>query len=295
MKKKMQIVILACILLSGIIVYVFAAGGKKPYKDLNASEILSAAVRLVPPDKTVKIVELEELAGYLNDVVIFNMDNSYTEYDGQGVIFTLIMADGTQTEIMAYNPFLVIDGIGYKTVYEPCEALNRYANRLLNEENAIIILKEPPALAVINDNISCDTLLGTYSWQYPNNDGTTTGIEADSAHPLDCKDLLVPLETKETTAILHFHEEPDAIISVQCWSDENWSDQAAKSEGETVTFNGNELELKPGGYIYEVKAEWSTENGYGGGTANYSFYVITDTYQDLTQDTQQTSPEKQEK
>ena len=47
-------------------------------------------------------------------------NNSYTEYAGQGVIFTLTMEDGTQTEIMAYNPFLVIDGVGYKTKYEPC-------------------------------------------------------------------------------------------------------------------------------------------------------------------------------
>ena len=67
----------------------------------------------------------------LKEVVIYNKDNSYTEYDGQGVTFTLVMADGTQTSIMAYAPFLVIDGVGYKTKYEPCEALNQYANMLL--------------------------------------------------------------------------------------------------------------------------------------------------------------------
>lgn len=272
MKRKMLIAAVTCILLLGIIVYVFAASGKKPYKDLDVSEILSATVRLAPPDKTLKIVELEELVGYLNDVVIYNIDNSYTEYNGQGVIFTLTMADGTQTEIMAYNPFLVIDGIGYKTKYEPCEALNRYANGLLNEENAPIVLEEPPALAVISDNISCSALLGTYSWQSPNGDGTATGVEVDSAHPLDCKDLLVPLETTETAAALRFNEEPDAILSVRCWSDEHWSDPSAKSGA--VTMNGSEVELKPGGYIYEVKAEWNAENGYGGGIANYSFYIL---------------------
>lgn len=134
MKRKMPAVAVACILLLGIIVYLSAAIGKKPYEDLNVSEVLSAAVRLVPPDKTVEIVELEELTGYLNDIIIYNKDNSYTKYAGQGVIFTLTMADGTQTEIMAYGSFLVIDGIGYKTEYEPSEALNNYANRLLNEE-----------------------------------------------------------------------------------------------------------------------------------------------------------------
>ena len=41
------------------------------------------------------------------------------------------MTDGTQTSIMAYNPFLVIDGVGYKTEYGPCEKLNDYANKLL--------------------------------------------------------------------------------------------------------------------------------------------------------------------
>ena len=53
----------------------------------------------------------------MNDVVIYNEDNSYTEYAGQAVVFTLTMADGTQTESMAYNPFLVIDDVGYKTKY----------------------------------------------------------------------------------------------------------------------------------------------------------------------------------
>jgi hypothetical protein len=31
----------------------------------------------------------------IRDVVIYNEDNSYTEYNGQGVIFTLTMTDGT--------------------------------------------------------------------------------------------------------------------------------------------------------------------------------------------------------
>lgn len=58
---------------------------------------------------------------------------------------------------------------------------------------------------------SCDALKGSYSWHYPNGDGTNTGMEADSPHPLACEDLLYILETAETTAILRFHEEPDAI------------------------------------------------------------------------------------
>lgn len=132
MKKRMNLILLICILSVVVIIIGFAAaGGRKPYKDLDSSQIVSAVVRLIPPDETIQITEITELVNLLNNVVIYNEDNSYTEYCGQGVIFTLTMADGTQTSIMAYNPFLVIDGIGYKTKYEPCEALNHYANMLL--------------------------------------------------------------------------------------------------------------------------------------------------------------------
>ena len=159
MKKKALIVISACILLIGVpIIVSTVAGGKNIFKDLESSKIVSATVRLIPPDKTIQIMDMETLTEYLNDVVIYHKDNSYTEYCGQAVIFTLILSDGTQTEIMAYNPFLVIDGVGYKTKYEPCEALNAYANRLLNDENAAIILEEPPQLTVISDETALDAL-----------------------------------------------------------------------------------------------------------------------------------------
>lgn len=267
---KRLTIVFGCLLLSGIAISVFCFR-KKPFNNLEPSEIVSATVRLAPPDKTIQITEIEKLADYLNDVVIYNKDNSYTEYSGQGVIFTLTMTDGTQTEIMAYNPFLVIDGVGYKTAYEPCEALNQYANRLLSEKDALIILEEPPRLDVISDKTCISTLLGNYSWQRKNNDGTATGVEADSAHPLDCKELLELFETTEATAALRFTEEPDAILNVCCWSDEHWSDSAADSEN--VSVNGDEIELKPGGYIYEVTAEWNTEKSGYGGIAHYSFYI----------------------
>ena len=90
---------------------------------------------------------------------------------------------------------------------------------------------------------------------------------------MECKDLLSPpFETTETTATLRFTEDPDTILSVQCWSDEHWGEPATNSED--VTIVGNVLTLKLGGYIYEVTAEWNTENGYGG-TASYFIYLKT--------------------
>lgn len=133
MKKKASIIIVAVLLLIIFSGVVPGWIGRRPFKNLLTAHIESAVVHLAPPDVTVPIVERKELVEYLEDVVIYNEDNTYTEYSGQAVVFILTMTDGSQIEVMAYNPFLVIDGVGYRTKYEPCEALNRYANRLLDE------------------------------------------------------------------------------------------------------------------------------------------------------------------
>ena len=72
-------------------------------------------------------------ADLLADVRITRPDQSYSEYAGQTVLFTVTMADGTAANVTAYNPFLIIDGTGWRTAYAPCEALNRFANELLRE------------------------------------------------------------------------------------------------------------------------------------------------------------------
>lgn len=129
--KRWLIALLCLAVIAGGILAASAMAGRRPYKDLTAADIQSATVLLTPPDITLEIPDTGELAEYLSQVVIYDRDDSYTEYAGQGALFTLQLADGSTTDIMAYNPFLVIDGVGYRTRYEPCEALNRYANGLL--------------------------------------------------------------------------------------------------------------------------------------------------------------------
>lgn len=89
----------------------------------------------MPPDVTLELdeAEMETLAELLRDLRITRPDQSYTEYIGQAVQFTVTFADGTETEVMDYNPFLIIDGTGWRTAYGPCEALNNFANDLLRE------------------------------------------------------------------------------------------------------------------------------------------------------------------
>ena len=255
--------------------------GGRPFRGLEASALQTASVSLTPPDITLEIEDTQELLGLLQDVVVYGRDDSYTEYSGQGVTFLLTFADGAQTQIRAYSPFLVIDGAGYRTKAAPCEALNRYANALLESGEAVTVLPRPPVLSVMGtlDEVCHSALQGGYSWQSKNADGTLTNTEADSAHPLNCKAQLSPaLEmTYDFTLDLMFPEgaAPDEIVRVCCWSDADWGNTAAEGEDVSVfgsAAEGYAIEVKPGGHIYEVTARWDAGDGYGG-TASYAFYV----------------------
>lgn len=106
---------------------------KRPFKDIDGENIVSAKVELMPPDVELEVSDTEKLAELLRQVVIYRRDDSYKDYAGQAAVFTLIMEDGTAVEITDYTPFVIIDGVGYKAKYEPCQALNSYANSLLSE------------------------------------------------------------------------------------------------------------------------------------------------------------------
>lgn len=123
--------------IAGAAVLLLAVGvllsrGYRPFRNLEAADITAASVCLTPPDVTIQLdrAEIETLSGLLRAVRVTRRDDSYPQYCGQAVTFSLTMADSTETRVMAYNPFLVIDGTGWRTAYEPCEALNGFANRL---------------------------------------------------------------------------------------------------------------------------------------------------------------------
>ena len=152
---------------------------KKPFRELTGAEIRSASVRLSPPDLTVLIQDTDRLAELLQDVTLYEAAPSYTEYAGQAAAFTLELGDGTQTTVTAFSPFLILDGVGYRTKHGPCEALNRYANDLLAEDGAPLLLTEPPALTVICGDTAAGALLGTYSWQWQSSGGSWEGTASD--------------------------------------------------------------------------------------------------------------------
>lgn len=132
MKKYRFLFIAAVLLLSaaaGLLAFRWSAG-RRPFRDITADQIASAAVELSPPGRRAELDRpaIEELAGILRVATVYRRDPSYREYSGQAAVYTIVKTDGAVITVQAYNPFLVIDGIGYRTKYEPCQALNALGN-----------------------------------------------------------------------------------------------------------------------------------------------------------------------
>ena len=133
---------------------------------------------------------------------------------------------------------------------------------------------EPPELKILDSTcLGIVANKGTYSWMSDNGDGTWKGVEADSSHPLEWQEFLVPMTTSDDTVELFFDVQPQEV-SIRCWSDANWGKVNAKEEN--ANLSGNKLELKDGGYIYEVVAKWTGENLAAEGTVHYGFYIVKD-------------------
>ena len=148
-----------------------------------------------------------------------------------------------------------------------------------------VILKEPPALTVVYGEESTEALRGTSSWTYQNEDGTWTGIEADSMHPLQAKEYmpnLTLLPAITSFAGMQWDTVPDKV-SVRCWSEAYWGQYDAESEevsAKVLCVDSSDgcdpyfsVELKDGSYVYEIIAEWNSAETYHG-KACYSFYTV---------------------
>lgn len=130
--KKTKIFIVIIIICIGIVFIWLNVRNQKPFEKLTKEEIKEVTIELYPPGATAELdkEEIEELVEILHQVVIYKKDNTYSDYCGQAVIYKITKNDDTTIEVQAYNPFLIIDGIGYTTKYEPCQKLNSLGNKI---------------------------------------------------------------------------------------------------------------------------------------------------------------------
>lgn len=135
-KKSVLLVCFAAVALLAGILTVPMLVGSRPFKDLRIEEVASIELTASPPGVTTQITEqeqIEEIVNALKQVIIYEKSDEWQEYDGQYVAFALMMKSGERTEAAAYNPFVILNGQGYRTKYEPCEALSQLGNRYLSQ------------------------------------------------------------------------------------------------------------------------------------------------------------------
>lgn len=139
-KKATLLICAAAVLIVAAGLFFVPLFGSRPFKDLHAEEVASIELTARPPDITAQVAEqdtIQEIISALNQVVIYQKSDEWRYYAGQYVQFVLTMKSGERVEVAAYNPFVIIDGQGYKTKYEPCEELNRLANAYLAKTDAL--------------------------------------------------------------------------------------------------------------------------------------------------------------
>ena len=180
----------------------------------------------------------------------------------------------------------IIKILGAEVFNNTEEKTNPKNNSKGGAKNNEIALNKPPALTVICGKENIEALRGTTSWQYLNDDGTSTAVESDSLHPLQAKEYTPSLNLFPSTlssseplkAYLRWDYVPDWVV-IRYWSDEAWDKPDAEGDifpVNTSVIEDNSLlpiELKDGNYIYEVTAEWNSNEKFSG-TAHYSFYTV---------------------
>lgn len=126
---------------------------------------------------------------------------------------------------------------------------------------------EPPRLTI---GSLADAVTGGYSWSYAVGNGSWCHVIADSTHPLQMKEHLQVISPGNATVDLNFEDWPESY-TVRCWPDSEFGNPDAKSEA-VMTWNYS-IQLKNGGYIYEVTAVWEEDDSAHNGTVTYVFYA----------------------
>lgn len=294
MKKNIIIALGAVLVVAIAIIAVirFRDFGSRPEGTADTVELSEVSGLVTEKGYTQEEIE-EKLKGELRDNILV----SWGEPDGMlsgfwGDIWFLD-AEKDKKIILYYDTEGYVENVRIGSVSEEL-GLTKEDIVMTNPEQVTI----PPELIIVCGGEQITALKGTYSWEYKNEDGTCTGIEVDSMHPLESKEYMsdLPLTYSYISAIdafkayLQFGIVPDDV-EIRYWSTDCWNESTAESkeldiQAETVFEDGKNItshsaKLLEGNYIYEVVAKWSSSEEYSG-TVHYSFYTVMGNYEPIS-------------
>jgi len=154
------------------------------------------------------------------------------------------------------------------------------------------VFESVPDLTVACTDKSVTALKGTTTWTYTSDSGKGQSFCSDSMHPLQAVEYMDALSLlpsqysrfKPLAATLVFDKAYPDKVTVSCW-DESCIDKpdspATEIEVQAIEVDFADgtygvdytCDLLDGNYIYEVVAEWNTNESYNG-VVHYSFYTV---------------------
>lgn len=134
--------------------------------------------------------------------------------------------------------------------------------------NSTKFSSEPPILTVSDGETTITAWRGTYSWLIEGEDGMGSGINVDSAHPLDYKDSIQRINVSQNTELALNFESAPTSISVKRYKLNATDYDAFEKIADSYNMI---IDAKAGNYLYEVIAKWEDNSIPYSGTVYYAF------------------------
>lgn len=135
MKKSKKLMIIGVVILaivSAILGWLLCSD--RPFETITANEIEEIKVYAIPPDAEVVLseAEVERVIPLLQNLKVSKPGYKVFALGGQTITITIKETDGTIIEISNVgNVQIIIDGRSYRADYESAEAINNFANKVL--------------------------------------------------------------------------------------------------------------------------------------------------------------------
>ena len=135
MKKSKKLMIIGVVILAIVsAIFGWLLCSDRPFETITANEIEEIKVYAIPPDAEVVLseAEVERVIPLLQNLKVSKPGYKVFALSGQTIKITIKETDGTIIEISNVgNVQIIIDGRSYRADYESAEAINNFANKVL--------------------------------------------------------------------------------------------------------------------------------------------------------------------
>ena len=130
-KLPITIVFILTLVIVGLTYFLYS---DRPFKTITVKEIEEIKVYAIPPNEEVVLgkTEVEKIIPLLQNLKISKPGYKVFASGGQTVTVTIKKTDGSIIEISNFgNVQIIIDGRSFRADYESAEAINNFANKVL--------------------------------------------------------------------------------------------------------------------------------------------------------------------